>query len=161
VEAIRRADIHSAFVGQSFSSSDEKVTRCIQSVLRALGVKVVTGERPRAESVSVKVKRQIEEQSIFVGIFTRREKIARKHEWTTSTWVIDEKAYAVAQRKPLILLKEQGVSSIGGIQGDYEFLEFSRDALENLVIRIVDLFVLTNGGPKNMPLQRGACRCDW
>jgi len=46
----------------------------------------------------------------------------------------------------LILIKEQGVGSIGGIQGDYEYFEFNRDALENLLVRLIQLFGLTNKG---------------
>ncbi len=81
-----------------------------------------------------------------MGIFTCRDKIARKPEWTTSPWVIDEKAYAVGRKKPLILLREQGVGSIGGIHGDYEYIEFSRDGLERLALHLIQLFQLTNSG---------------
>lgn len=141
-----RVVVHSAFVGQSFTATDKRVNQCVFDTLEALGVKVVTGEQPKADSISEKVKRFIEEQSIFVGIFTCRDKIARKSEWTTSPWVIDEKAYAVGRQKPLILLKEQGVGSIGGIQGDYEYIEFSREGLEGLTLRLIQLFQLTNNG---------------
>jgi hypothetical protein len=141
-----RTIVHSAFVGHSFAADDTKVSQCIMDTLSSLGLKVATGERPKAELISNKVKQLIEEHSIFVGVFTRRDKLANKSEWTTSPWVIDEKAYAVGRQKPLILLKEVGVGSIGGIQGDYEFLEFSRDALEGLVVRLIQLFEITNGG---------------
>jgi hypothetical protein len=137
---------HSVFLGQSFSENDRKVNQCVSDTLNALGLKVVTGEKPKADQISEKVKRLIEEQSIFVGIFTRRDKITRKPEWTTSAWVIDEKAYAVGSQKRLILFKEQGVGSIGGIQGDYEYIEFSRDSLEQMAIRLIELFELTNIG---------------
>ncbi len=142
----QRIAIQSAFVGQSFLSVDARVNECVADTLEALGIKVVTGEQPKANTISDKVKQLIEEQSVFVGIFTRRDKIIRKPEWTTSAWVIDEKAYALGRRKPLVLLKEQGVGSIGGIQGDYEFLEFSRDELERLPIRLIQLFELINNG---------------
>jgi hypothetical protein len=138
--------VQSAFVGQSFAPNDRRINQCIFDTLEALGVKVVTGEKPKADHISEKIKQLIEEQSIFVGVFTKRDKIARKPEWTTSAWVIDEKAYALGRRKRLILLKEQGVGSVGGIQGDYEYLEFSRDSLENLTIRLIQLFELTNNG---------------
>ena len=141
-----RTVVHSAFVGQSFMPTDKKVNQCVFSTLEALGVKVITGEQPKADSISEKVKRLIEEQSIFVGLFTRRDKIARKPEWTTSAWVIDEKAYAVGRQKPLILLKERGVGSIGGIQGDYEYIEFSSEGLEGLALKLIQLFQLTNNG---------------
>ena len=135
-----------AFVGQSFDDADETVNTCVAEVLKAMGIQVTTGERPRAESISTKVKHLIDEQSIFVGIFTRRDKIAGKQEWITSPWVIDEKAYAVGRQKPLILLKEYGVGSIGGIQGDYEFIEFSRVSLEKLAVSLIQLFQLANEG---------------
>lgn len=138
--------VNSAFVGQSFAPDDAQINKCVSDTLEALGIKVVTGEKPKADSISDKVKQLIEEQSIFVGVFTRRDKIARKKEWTTSAWVIDEKAYALGRRKRLILLKEQGVGSVGGIQGDYEYLEFSRDSLETLPIQIIRLFELVNKG---------------
>jgi hypothetical protein len=138
--------VRSAFVGQSFASGDKRVNECIRETLAALGIKVVTGDEPKAASISEKVKRLIEEQSLFVGVFTRRDKVARKHEWTTSSWVVDEKAYAVGLRKPLILVKEQGVVSIGGIQGDYEYIEFSRDELEALAVKLIRLFDLSNNG---------------
>jgi hypothetical protein len=137
---------NSAFVGQSFAEDDVHVNQCVADVLTVLGLNVVTGDKPKADRISEKVKDLIEQQDLFVGVFTRRDKIARKREWTTSAWVIDEKAYALGRRKPLILLKEQGVESIGGIQGDYEYFEFSRDALEKMAVKLMRLFKLTNHG---------------
>ena len=134
------SNVNSVFVGQSFHSDDKRVNQLVHDVLGALGLRVVTGEKPKADQISHKVKQLIEEQPVFIGIFTRRDKIARKKEWTTSPWVIDEKAYAVARKKRLILLKEHGVGSIGGIQGDYEYIEFSRDALEQISIRLIRTF---------------------
>ena len=136
------------FIGQSFAAADARINQCVYDVLSGIGLRVVTGEKPKADRISEKVKKLIEQQSIFVGIFTRREKIARKNEWTTSSWVIDEKAYALGRQKPLVLLKEQGVNSVGGIQGDYEYIEFSRDALDGLITKLIQLFDVTNSGLK-------------
>jgi hypothetical protein len=129
-----------AFVGHSFLPADAHVAECAIQTLAALGLTVVTGEKPRAERISDKVKRLIDGQEIFVGVFTRRDRIARKQEWTTTSWLLDEKAYAVGKGRRLILLKEDGVGSIGGIQGDYEFIEFSRDRLEALVVKLLQVF---------------------
>ena len=96
---------NSIFVGQSFDQADSHVNTCICDAFAALGLTVVTGEKPKASRISEKVKGLIEQQSIFAGIFTRRDKVARKPEWTTSAWVIDEKAYAVGLQKRLILLR--------------------------------------------------------
>lgn len=136
----REVDELGAFVGHSFSSSDEEVVSFVLDILGAVGIRTVTGSKPRAGRISEKVKKLIEEQPLFVGVFTCRDKIARKPQWTTTEWVIDEKAYAFAKDKVLILLKEDGVGSIGGIQGDYEYIPFSRDQLHKVGPKLLQLF---------------------
>lgn len=137
-----------AFVGHSFEMADEAINNCIIQSLESLGISVVTGKKPRADKISDKVKQLIEGQYLFVGIFTRKDKIARKNEWTTSSWVIDEKAYAVGKGKKLLLFKERGVGSIGGIQGDYEYSEFTRDQLDKVVLNIIEVFEISLVGLK-------------
>jgi hypothetical protein len=129
-----------AFVGQSFAAKDERVNRTVQRFLEAMGVEVTTGEQPVAGSVSAKVRARIESADVFVGVFTRRERISGRKEWSTSAWVVDEKAYALAKDKKLVLIKEQGVQSIGGLQGDYEYLEFERGELQDLVLALLHTF---------------------
>lgn len=136
----------SIFVGHSFSPADQVIIDPILNFLRSLGFYVVTGEKPKANRISEKIKTLIDQQYSFLGIFTRRDKIARRHEWTTSSWVLDEKAYSVGKGKKLVLLKEIGVGSIGGIQGDYEYIEFDRERLELLFIAIVDIFDIAVAG---------------
>jgi uncharacterized protein YaiI (UPF0178 family) len=138
--------IPTVFVGHSFSEADRVVVNCITETLISLGLRVVTGEKPKASRISDKVKKLIEDQHLFVGVFTKRDKIAHKKEWTTSSWVLDEKAYALGKGKKLLLLKEVGVGSIGGIQGDYEFIEFSRDTLESVPSRLISMFQITVAG---------------
>ncbi len=133
-----------AFVGHSFGPKDKPVAETVIAALTAIGIEVVTGEKPKAEKISTKVKGLIDGQYMFVGIFTRRDKLVGKKEWSTSTWVIDEKAYA--SRKKLVLLVEKGVESIGGIQGDHEYIEFSRDKLAQAIVALLRLFKLETGG---------------
>lgn len=125
------------FVGQSFSPTDAVVNSAVTRFVEAWGFTVVTGEKPKADTVSKKVRDRIEAASLFLGIFTRRDRIKGRREWTTSSWVIDEKAYALAKGKKLILLRETGVQSIGGIQGDYEYIEFVHDDMVNLLIKLL------------------------
>src|SRR5262249_32722449 len=107
--------------------------------LAAYGFEVVTGEKPSANTVSAKVRGRIEQCEGFIGIFTRRDKVSRKNEWLPSTWVVDEKAFALAKNKKLILLREEGVQSIGGLQGDYEYLEFDRTDMADLLVRLLEV----------------------
>ena len=133
------AAVKSVFVGHSFDKKDKPIVDSVVRLFTIMGVEVVTGEKPRADRVSSKVRMRIEACDAFVGIFMRRDKIVGKQEWTTSAWIIDEKAYALAKGKKLILIKEHGISSIGGLQGDYEYLEFSRDRVDDLVLRLLEL----------------------
>jgi hypothetical protein len=138
--------IPTAFVGHSFAPEDKKIVACVVSALEAMGIKVITGKRPKADTISNKVKTMIESQHLFVGIFTRRDRLAGKKTWTTSTWVIEEKAYAAGKDRQIILLKEADVDYIGGIQGDYEYIEFSRETLEDALIPLFQLFNLAVSG---------------
>lgn len=51
-----------------------------------------------------------------------------------------KKAYALAKGKKLILVRESGIQSIGGIHGDYEYIEFVREDLVDLVIKLLQTF---------------------
>lgn len=133
------ASIQSAFVGHSFAPADETVVSAVIRVLTAFNIRVETGERPSADSVSRKVKRRIDRCEAFVAIFTRRERIAGQQAYTTSTWVIDEKAYAIAGNKKLVILKDALLNDIGGLQGDYEYVSFEPDAVVDLIVRLVEL----------------------
>lgn len=132
--------VTSVFVGQSFSPEDAAVNSAVGRLVEAWGFTVVTGEKPKADSVSRKVRDRIEAASLFLGIFTRRDRIKGRREWTTSSWVIDEKAYALAKGKKLILVRESGIQSIGGIHGDYEYIEFIREDLVDLVVKLLQTF---------------------
>jgi len=135
-----------AFVGHSFSESDLPFVYAVTETLEALGITVLTGEKPRADRISEKVKRMIDGQHIFVGIFTRRDKLEGRNAWTTSPWVLDEKAYAYGKGRKLILLKEVDVESIGGIQGDYEFLPFAREKFHEVIVKLIQLFSVSVEG---------------
>ncbi len=136
-EASKPQPSTSVFIGQSFSTDDADVNSAIGRLVEAWGFTVTTGEKPKADTVSKKVRDRIEAASLFLGIFTRRERLSGRREWTTSPWVIDEKAYALAKGKRLILVRESGVQSIGGIQGDYEYIEFVREDLVDLLIKLL------------------------
>lgn len=138
IDAMPFAAVRSAFVGHSFADVDKPVVQTVVRLLQAFNIRVETGERPAARSVSEKVRRRIDRCDAFVGIFARREKLSGRTAYTTSMWVIDEKAYAVGKDKKLLLIKDELVDSIGGLQGDYEYLEFNPDDVADLILRLVE-----------------------
>ena len=133
-------DARSVFLAHSFAEDDEQTAETVKQMLNALGLEVLTGQRARAERISEKVKGRIEDADAFVGLFTRGDKVAGRKEWATSAWIVDEKAHAFSKGKRLVILKEEGVTSIGGLQGDYEYIEFDRGDLVEALIKLVEVF---------------------
>jgi hypothetical protein len=133
------------FVGHSFNTKDSSFIQPYLKFLEALGLDVVTGEKPKAMLVSEKVKKLIGAQDIFLGIFLRDERLLGKESWTTSPWIISEAAHASAKDKKLILLVENGIDNIGGIHGDHEYIKFQRTSA-TAFIKTAELFNLKNFG---------------
>lgn len=138
--------VPTVFVGHSFLPEDAIVASAVVGSLRAVGLQVFTGEKPKAGRISDKVKELIDSQDIFVGIFTRRDKLKGKDEWTTTTWVIEEKTWAMAKGKDIILLREQGVKNLGGLHADHEYLEFSREELGVVIVQLLQMFDIQTRG---------------
>lgn len=132
-----------AFIGHSFDDKDKEIINKIIEHIESLEVKCETGEKPRYGYVAEKVKKRIMNNDIFVGIFTCDEKILLKNEqpskedfYTTSNWVIQESGFAIAENKKLIFLVENRIYKFPGLQGDQEYILFSRDLLETAFTKI-------------------------
>jgi hypothetical protein len=134
--------IPTVFVGHSFLAEDAKVCDAVVGLLRAIGFQVFTGEKPKANRISEKVKELIDSQDVFVGVFTRRDKIAKKNEWTTTMWVIEEKTWAMAKNKRLVLMREDGVKNLGGMHADHEYIDFDRNAIGPSLVKLVEHFLV-------------------
>jgi hypothetical protein len=127
----------------NLGEGDPSVANVFIRVLEAISITVATGEKPQAGGISEKVRRRIDKQHIFAGVFTKKHKVADKEFWTTSEWVIDEQAYAVGKNRRLVLLVEDGVESISGIQGDAEYIKFARNELQTSTLSLLQLFSLS------------------
>ncbi|GMV24732.1 MAG: hypothetical protein AMXMBFR58_07630 [Phycisphaerae bacterium] len=136
------ATIPTVFVGHSFLSEDAQVCDSVVGLLRAVGFQVFTGEKPKANRISDKVKELIDSQDVFVGVFTRRDKIAKKNEWTTTMWVVEEKTWAMAKNKRLVLMREHGVKNLGGMHADHEYIDFDRNAIGPSLVKLIEHFIV-------------------
>lgn len=141
-----------AFVGHSFDDLDKPIVDQIIQIITKLGVQCESGRRAEALSVSEKVRERISAAEIFVGIFTRRDEI-RNGQYSTSPWVIEEKAAAIAANKPLLLFVENGVHEFGGLQGDYEYIPFDRNDLAPALIRAVDYILSITSVPLHVRME--------
>jgi tetratricopeptide (TPR) repeat protein len=137
-----------AFVGHSFLPEDEEIVGKLTEFFGKLGVVCDSGRKAEAVGVSEKVRSRIKESEFFIGIFTRREQTG-DGKYTTSSWVIEEKSFALAQGKKVLIFLEKGVDDIGGMQGDLEYIRFDRDNFGDALISAVD-YVLS---VTSVPLQ--------
>lgn len=132
-----------AFIGHSFNDKDAEIVKKIKAHIESLDIECETGEKPQHGGVSEKIKKRIINNDIFVGIFTRDEKIllengqsSKEDFYTTSNWVFQESGFAIAENKKLIFLVEKGVYEFPGLQGDQEYIPFSKDLLEKAFTKI-------------------------
>ncbi len=151
--AVREA---TAFVAHSFADEDRQVVERVSQFLSKLGVTCDSGHRAEPRSVSEKVLARLLAAELFVGIFTRRDKKPDDTRYTTSPWLIEEKAAAskpVQTAAPFFV--EEGVEKdIGGLQGDYEYIRFNRADLADALIRAMDYVLAVT----MVPLQ---CQVDY
>src|SRR6266702_693165 len=143
-----------AFVGHSFAKEDEAVVRAlltlldnIENVMPAFTWDHAEAAEPKV--LSVKVREKMKGKNLFIGICTAREQTAQaaqkptlRTSWflpktqlavertsvevKTADWIIQEIGYALGSNMDLILLLEEGVRRPGGLQGDLEYIPFTR-----------------------------------
>lgn len=125
------------FIGHSFSPEDTEVVDKVKNFLSYFNLDIDSGERPDARSISEKIKTRIIDCNIFLGIFTKRQKLGDTDKYSTSQWVIEEKTYAVSLNKKILLYREEGVQFSPGLQADYEFIKFSRSHLSDALVKSI------------------------
>ncbi|WP_341716687.1 hypothetical protein QQG74_22235 [Micromonospora sp. FIMYZ51] len=132
----------SVFLSYRFAEEDGYV-RGLSGLLTDRGFTVVTGRRADGY-VGAAVLNRIRDCEFFVSLMTRARRFAGDEErYATSAWLIEEKGAALAYRKYMVLLVEEGVDDIGGLHGDWQrhvftpttFTSAARDAVAQLLER--------------------------
>ena len=123
----RHAEKRSAvFLAHSFHEHDAQLVRALRRELEAKALRIVTGQKPAPRSVSAKVLDRIDSARVFIALFTASPRTGRP-----SAWVVSELGYAA--RNPRVVLLEEPLDEreIGGIQGDVEYIRFTRKAFKS------------------------------
>ena len=164
----------SAFVGHSFVDEDKEVTSRLLRVLTSISDLMQDFEWESAElaepkALSIKVREKMKGKNLFIGICTAREATIelgklRRRSWPngaevvaaqvdcqskTSDWIIQEIGMAVGRDMQIILLLEEGLRAPGGLQGDLEYIPFSRREPEKCIDKLSSM--LRSLSPKIMP----------
>jgi hypothetical protein len=149
-----------AFVGHSFLPQDQSTVAYVKDLLREMEISCTTGERAEASEIHEKVKRRILAAEYFVGIFTRRHKIEDQDLWTTTDWVVQEMAFAAANKKKLIILRESGLVDFGSLQGNLEYIEFNREELHLATIRLLQTLWSLNPSTMRIGSDKAIVQAD-
>lgn len=112
------------FLAHSFHRRDAPLVRALRAELKSKHLRIITGEKPAPKSVSAKVLDRIDSTWVFIALFTVSPETGRP-----SPWIVSELGYAA--RKPRVVLLERPLQEreIGGIQGDIEYIQFSRESV--------------------------------
>ena len=126
------------FIGYRYVKEDEIVAKKLISLFELEGFECITGRTAKARDIDEKVKKAIEESDGVIVIFTK-DKELRNGGWTTSTWLSDEKAYALGAGKPILLFFDECISADQkkGLQGDLEYIEFNREKLDDAILKAI------------------------
>jgi hypothetical protein len=137
-----------AFVGHSFLERDGKVVQTFLSYfddLESMGILHWDhAEAAEPRELSEKVKAKMNGKNVFIGICTAREIAVDRSNATnvfgryivasressrlkTSDWILQEIGMAIGRDMKLILLVEKGITRVGGLQGDIEYIPFARE----------------------------------
>lgn len=151
-----------AFVGHSFTEQDAEVFRRFAGLFDNLE-KVMPeftwdhAQEAQPISISEKVLGLTSDKNIFVGIYTRKERVLKPphsptsvlsrlrfseaaFEWKTSDWIIQETGMAKGMKLPSIFFVEDGVRPPSGLHNDLEWIPFKRanpDACFGLFMQMI------------------------
>ena len=143
-------DVIKAFIGHSFDEDDKDIIgrflKYFDSLKDTMGFEWEHAEKAEAMALSKKVRDKMEGKNLFIGIFTQKglrvnqNKVkmrfgyfyAPKHVFQpgASEWIIQESGYGLAKCGSLLFLIEEGVNISSGLQGDIEYIQFSRERPE-------------------------------
>lgn len=135
-QQLRPGPPESVFVSYRFA--DAELVNDLLRLLKWAHFDVRTGNSANT-FVSDAIIDYIESSALYVCVLTRAEKKA-DGTWTASPWLHQELGVARGFRKRFVLMLEEGVADLGGIQGDWQRINFTEktffkaalDAVEQL-----------------------------
>ncbi len=103
------------FLSFSFRPEDRELVDQLQQLVRAHGIRAVTGRRNDGGDLTEEIKKKIEEADALVALMTRRDPIGDAADmiWRTHPWVRDELNHAREKESLAIALLEEGVENVG------------------------------------------------
>jgi hypothetical protein len=128
------AQRNSVFLAHRFAETE--FVDGLQRLLEQNGFLVIKGDSANT-FVSQAVLQRIRDAEFVLCLLTRAEEKA-DGTYVTSGWLLEEKGAALAFGKPLVLMVEEGVTDIGGLQGDWQRIHFTARGFLKAALQAVD-----------------------
>jgi hypothetical protein len=125
---------NSVFLSHRFAETE--FVDGLQRLLEQNGFVVVKGDSANT-FVSQAVLQRIKDSEFVLCLITRAEE-KTDGTFATSGWLLEEKGAALAFGKPLVLMVEDGVTDIGGLQGDWQRIHFTAKGFLKAALQAVD-----------------------
>ena len=129
------------FIAYGFNARDQWIPDLVFPLVRAFGAEVLTGEETYDGTISGVVTERIKDADALIAFATRRgsQKLP-DGTYETHRWVTDELAYALGLNRPVVEVREAGVSVQRGLGADRQpivYEEAMRDRCLVEVARVV------------------------
>jgi TIR domain len=135
---------NSVFLSYRFAESE--YVEGLTALLKNAGFSVITGQNANT-FISQAILERIRSCEFFICLMTRADE-KKDGSFTTSPWLLEEKGAALAMDKRIVLMVEDGVSDIGGLQGDWQRINFSPKSFTIASIRAVEQLKSYSGLPQ-------------
>lgn len=100
------------------------------------GFTIITGQDANTY-ISRAILDRIKSCEYFLCLMTQSDEKS-DGTFTTSPWLLEEKGAALALGKRIVLMVEEGVSDIGGLQGDWQKIHFTSKGFITAAIKAVE-----------------------
>lgn len=116
----------------------------LSSLLASNGFTVIDAKNS-STYIGQAILERIQEAEFFLCLMS---KYKRKDDglYTTSPWLLEEKGAALALRKRIVLMVEEGVDDYGGLQGDWQRIHFSTKGFTKAALIAVEQLKSYTGG---------------
>jgi CheY-like chemotaxis protein len=115
--------------------AEQEYVQGLQRLLEQNGFEVTTGKSANTY-ISKAILDRINKCDFFLCLMTRGDQKS-DGTYTTSPWLLEEKGAALAFGKRIVLMVEEGVVDIGGLQGDWQRIHFGAKGFLNAALEAV------------------------